>query len=169
MKSCNKKKGFTLIELLVVIAIIGILSSIVLVSMGGARKKARDAKRESDIRQISTAMEMCLDDAGCSGAVGSYPEVLVTSNRVTTIGGLGGIGTYLSTMPTDPGGGSGAACATSSEPTADTKYCGVANTGALSTYCIFSPLTDGRIIAATERGVVTKTVIAIPTTIAECY
>jgi len=57
----QNKKGFTLIELLVVIAIIGILSSIVLVSLGGARKKARDARRESDIRQIVSAQEMYYD------------------------------------------------------------------------------------------------------------
>lgn len=37
------KKGFTLIELLVVVSIIGLLSSIVLVSLSGTREKARIA------------------------------------------------------------------------------------------------------------------------------
>lgn len=58
----NPKKGFTLIELLIVIAIIGILSAIGLVSLNGAREKARDAQRKSDLGQYRTALAVYADD-----------------------------------------------------------------------------------------------------------
>lgn len=58
----KRNKGFTLIELLVVIAIIGILSSVVLASLNSARKKARDSRRASDLRQIQVAMFNIWDD-----------------------------------------------------------------------------------------------------------
>lgn len=54
----KNNKGFTLIELLVVIAIIGVLSSVVLVSINNSRSKARDAQRLSDVRQIRNALEL---------------------------------------------------------------------------------------------------------------
>lgn len=54
----KNKKGFTLIELLVVIAIIGLLASVVLLALNSARAKARNAKRLSDARQMSTAFEV---------------------------------------------------------------------------------------------------------------
>jgi len=82
-----KKKGFTLIELLIVIAIIGVLASIVLVSMGGARSKARDAVRQSDARQIGSAMELYYGDADAYLTLATVPTA---------------IGTYMITFPKDP-------------------------------------------------------------------
>jgi prepilin-type N-terminal cleavage/methylation domain-containing protein len=91
----KKEKGFTLIELLVVIAIIGLLSSLVLVSLGPARKKARDARRESDLRQINTAMELCYSDSACT--LGDrYATATAGTNTVLAIG------TYLNPVPVDP-------------------------------------------------------------------
>jgi len=57
----KRKSGFTLIELLVVVTIIGILASIVLVSLGSARVKARDVRRLADIRQVALALEFYID------------------------------------------------------------------------------------------------------------
>ena len=54
----KKKKGFTLIETLVVMAIIGILVSVIITSLIGARDKARDVKRKAEISQIGRFLVM---------------------------------------------------------------------------------------------------------------
>jgi len=54
----KNEQGFTLIELLVVISIIGLLSTMAVISLNSARSKARDAKRVSDIKGLSTVIEM---------------------------------------------------------------------------------------------------------------
>ncbi len=72
---------------LAVIAIIGILAGIVLVSLGGARASARDAKRQADIRQIATAMELYYNDNSAYVAGSAMPTT---------------IGTTLTHVPFDP-------------------------------------------------------------------
>ena len=95
----KKSKGFTLIELLVVIAIIGILATIVLVSLNSARQKARDVRRIGDLRQVALALEMSYDDnatypsvTGCTAAnwTGTMSAALETG------------GGYMTKVPTDP-------------------------------------------------------------------
>ena len=140
----NNKKGFTLIELLVVIAIIGLLASIVLVALGPARARARDAKRQSDMRQVSIAMEMCYSDSTCQGR-----------EEYLALGGSepANIGTYLTNVPEDPIAGQ--------------PYTWLANsaTPARQYYCVYAKLeyADDTYFCASNKGVLENTQSAAPT------
>jgi len=97
----KKNKGFTLIELLVVIAIIGILSSVVITSLNSTRQKARDSRRQTDLRNIQLAGIAYADDQ----ATFSYDFC----------DGAGGIGAALATYfpsgaPTDPSSAASYTC-----------------------------------------------------------
>lgn len=85
-----RERGFTLIELLVVIAIIGVLSGIVLVSLGGVRASARDASRQANIHSINQALELYYN---------TNTAFIVSATMPTAIG------TFLPTVPLDPGSG----------------------------------------------------------------
>ena len=83
----GRSKGFTLVELLVVIAIISILATLLLLQLGLARAKARDAKRIADVNQVRSALELYFDDNG------SYQATNVMTGLKPT---------YLINIPKDP-------------------------------------------------------------------
>lgn len=93
----RNEKGFTLIELLVVIAVIGLLSSIILASLNTARKKGRDARRLSDMKQLQTALELYYSDHT------AYPESTAQTNTVTALTAL--VPSQISSLADDPLGG----------------------------------------------------------------
>ncbi|HEY5383275.1 MAG TPA: prepilin-type N-terminal cleavage/methylation domain-containing protein [Candidatus Paceibacterota bacterium] len=129
-------RGFTLIELLVVVAIIGVLASIILVSLNSARTKARDAQRVSDLKSLQGALEAYFGNNGvypnpvtiCPGHPyaqiwSSWPSCW--SNNFTS--------TLLPTVPADPINN-------------DLGNCGGRSDCHVYTYCIGTGSNSGRYV-----------------------
>jgi len=57
-------QGFTLVELLLVIAIIAILVTVLFVSLGGQRERARTTAFKENARGLVTTFTACTDGAG---------------------------------------------------------------------------------------------------------
>lgn len=112
------KRAFTLVELLVVVAIIGILATVVTLSVGAALAKSRDAKRKADVTTIKKSIDafytdkhrypLCyaagnkeckfsiVDDSTTEMSInGNYSNSLNTGDRAS-------LKVYLPIMPTDP-------------------------------------------------------------------
>jgi len=81
VRSFQKTQGFSLVELLVVIAIIGILSAVILTSLGGARERARLAQVQSSFSSLHPYLVMCIND-------GSSLTVEVPTGGTSFCGGL---------------------------------------------------------------------------------
>ena len=102
----HSSSGFTLIELLVVIAIIGLLASVVLVALNGARSKARDAKRKSDLVEIQEALELYYnsnnDQYPVSTGATSPNNSWSNSNDASWNTLTAALSPYISKLPHDP-------------------------------------------------------------------
>ncbi len=84
MISKTKNSGFTVLELLVVIAIIGILTSVIMISLNNAKLKAENVKALLEIKSLRNAITMLENDTskwpnGCPIDQTSNPEVNLTS------------------------------------------------------------------------------------------
>ena len=113
------------------------LTVIIFGSLAEARDKARDARRESDMRQISLAMEMYYDE----------DAKYVQSEKMPTA-----IGYYLDPVPQDPGNG----------PCSSYKW--ISNMTDSQQYCAWACFENGGYFAASEKG--TKKLDKAPTNLA---
>ena len=84
----HESKGFTLIEILVVTTIIVLMTATAVVTYSVFLKQSRDAKRKTDISQISAALEMYRSNND------TYPTTGLSQLTAPTI--------YIQSIPTDP-------------------------------------------------------------------
>jgi prepilin-type N-terminal cleavage/methylation domain-containing protein len=60
----KRNQGFTIVELLIVIVVIGILALLVITTYSGIQQKARNSKRQTDVKSLQTQIEAYFSENG---------------------------------------------------------------------------------------------------------
>lgn len=107
-KTDREKSGFTLIELLIVVVILGVLATLVIVNTVGARQRATDLRKKTDLAEIKKALRMYYNDynrfpAANTGRIEGC-SVAYAFDWGTSFGcpGASPTMTYMSRLPINP-------------------------------------------------------------------
>jgi len=141
VKRKNASRLFILLTILGMTIALGIYIFIYM-DISKPHPKARDPKRERDIRQISLAMEMVCDetwkDESCI-----YPLISIKEGRI-----IDPAIKYLDPFPADPGQGDIEGC----NDAINAPYKGFDNSSDRAQYCIYACLEDNTYFAASNKG-----------------
>ena len=145
----KKARRFIITGFVFPIIYLVIVGVIILLSLGGARDKARDARRQSDMHQIRLAMEMYCNE------IDNYDKVDYSCYYLQSATMPDGIGKFLTPVPQDPGEGP---C---------TSYKWISNLNDPKKFCAYACLSDGTFAAASQKGA--RILNRAPTGLDSCF
>lgn len=130
----NYKIAFTLIELLIVIAVLGVLTTIVVLRFTGVQDSARDAKRQSELKQYQTSLEVYANKNG------NYPIQASATNVAGMCATFG-----LTGCPDDPKAGQNYKYVSNASGTSYVLWAQLERPVTASTYEYFVVCSDGKV------------------------
>lgn len=146
----SKQSGFTIVELLIVIVVIGILATLVIVTFSGVQQKARDTKRETDVKALASQLEVYYANNG------SYPALAELQTNTWVSANLKGLDLAGLNAPNGtPGAGGNTVTSTTSTTTYNYTPTPAGCTTTGPTFCTGFTLTADR--EASGAADVTKT------------